>query len=127
MEPATIQSYPARSEETLFDLVLIREKIANRQEQLTEISDLLLVEVVTQVDENGKRINIDGDLRGLALRKLQRTHRNYQEQKSEIKDLEYQKERLLARFERLRAEFKMQLAERPNPNAGLDRFEDLTG
>src|SRR5262249_55444706 len=127
MEAATARNYPARIEATLFDLVLIREKIATRQEQLAEINDLLLLEAITQVDESGNRLNFDSELRGLALRNLQRAHRSYQEQKSEIEDLNYQKERLLAQLERLRSEFKMQLAERLNPDAGLDRFEDFTG
>ena len=127
MEAATARNYPARIEATLFDLVLIREKIATRQEQLAEINDLLLLEVITQVDESGDKLNLDCELRGLTLRNLQRVHKSYQEKKSEIEELNYQKERLLAQLERLRSEFKVLLAERLNPDAGLDRYEDLTG
>ena len=112
MQSKIAMSTPVKIESTLFEIGLLREKIQAKSLQMEEIDDQITLAVHSAVDGEGKKLFTNDKARDIEIRRLRREHAEYQRLQGEVSDQTYEKERLVARLERLRGEFKLELIER---------------
>lgn len=105
-------STPSKIESTLFEIALLREKIEAKKIQLEEIDDRITLEVHDATGPDGKKAFSNEKLRDIEIRRLQREDKEYWRLSGELGDASYEKDRLTARLERLRGDFKLELIDR---------------